>query len=151
MYLNCGVGEDSWESLVCKEIKSVHPKGSQSWILTGRTDVEAEAPILWPPDGKSWLTGKDSDARENWGQEEKGVTEDGKAGWYHWLNEHEFKQSQGNIDGQRNLAFMGSVHGVTKSWTWLVTEQRQHIHQFFHPSKSKTKKKQRKKQKQRNH
>ena len=76
--------------LDCKEIQPVHPKGDQSWVFTGRTDAEAETPILWPPDGKSWLIGKDPDAGRDWGQEEKGTTEDEMVGWHHWLNGHEF-------------------------------------------------------------
>ena len=74
--LNCGAGEDSWESpLDCKEIKPVNPKGNQPWILIGRTVAEAEAPILWPPDAKSWLTGKGTDAGKDWRQKEKGAAE----------------------------------------------------------------------------
>ena len=73
-----------------KEIQPVNPKGNQPWIFIGRTDVEAETPILWPPDVKSWLTGKDPDAGKYWGQEEKGTTEDEMVGWHHQLNEHEF-------------------------------------------------------------
>ena len=68
-----------------------HPKGNQSWIFIGRTDVEAETPILWPPDVKSWLVWKDPDAGKYWGQEEKGTTEDEMVGWHHWLNGHEFE------------------------------------------------------------
>ena len=76
MVLNCGVGEDSWESpLDCKEIQPVHPKGDQSWVFNGRTDTEAETPILWPPDAKSWLIGKDPDAGKDWRQEECGAAE----------------------------------------------------------------------------
>ena len=67
-----------------------HPKGDQSGVFTGRTDVEAETPILWPPDAKSWLSGKDPDAGKDWGQEEKGTTEDEMAGWHHWLDGHGF-------------------------------------------------------------
>ena len=74
MLLNCGVGEDSWESLGLQEIQPVHPKGDQSWVFIGRTDAEAETPILWPPDARSWLIGKDPDAGKDWGQEEKGMT-----------------------------------------------------------------------------
>ena len=74
MLLNCGVGEDSWDFLDSKEIQPVHLKGDQSWVFIGGTDVEAEAPILWLPDAKSWLTGKDPDAGIDWGQEEKGMT-----------------------------------------------------------------------------
>ena len=76
--------------LDCKEIQPVHPKGDQSWVFIGRTDVEAETPILWPPDAKSWLIGKDPNAEKYWGQEEKGLTEDEMVGWYHRLNGHEF-------------------------------------------------------------
>ena len=81
---------NSWESLGCEEIQPVHPKGNQSWIFFGRTDVEAEIPILWPPDAKSWLIRKDPDAGKDWRQEEKGMTEDERAGWHHRLNGHEF-------------------------------------------------------------
>ena len=88
MLLNCGVGEDSWENpLDCKEIKPVHP-GYQSWIFIGRTDVEAETPILWPPDAKNGLIGKDPDARKDWRQEEKRTTEDELFGWHHPLSGH---------------------------------------------------------------
>ena len=73
-----------------KEIKSVHPKGNHSWIFIGRTYAEAEAPILWPPDAKSRLIGKDADAGKDWGQEEKGATQDEMVGWHHWLNGCEF-------------------------------------------------------------
>ena len=76
--------------LDCKEIKPVHPKGNQSWIFIGRTDAEADAPVLWPPDVKNWLIGKDPDARKDWRQEEKGATEDEMAEWHHQLDGHEF-------------------------------------------------------------
>ena len=76
--------------LDCKEIQPVYPKGNQSWVFIGRTDAEAEAPILWPPDEKNWLTGKDPDAGKDWRQEEKGKTEDEMVGWHPWLNGHEF-------------------------------------------------------------
>ena len=75
----------------CKEIQPVHPKGNQSWIFTGRIDAEAETPILWPPDVKSWLTGKDPYVGKDWRQEEKGMTEDEMVGWHHRLNGHEFE------------------------------------------------------------
>ena len=85
-----GVGEDSWESLLdCKEIEPVSPKGNQSWIFIRRTYAEAETPILWPPDAKNWLTGKDPDAGKYWRQEEKGMTEDEMVGWHHQFNGHE--------------------------------------------------------------
>ena len=91
-----------------KEIHPVHPEGDQSWVFTGRTDVEAETLILMPPDGKSWLIGKDPDAGKDWGQEEKGTTEDEIVGWHHWLNGHEFGQTPGAGDGQGGLACCGS-------------------------------------------
>ena len=75
----------------CKEIQPVHPKGNQSWLFSGRTDAEAETPILWPPEAKSWLIWKDPDAGKDWRQEEKGTTEDEMAGWHYWLNGHEFE------------------------------------------------------------
>ena len=74
-----------------KEIQPVHPRGNQSWIFIGRTDAEAETPILWPPDVKNWLIWKDPDAGNNWRREEKGTTEDEMVGWHHWLNGHEFE------------------------------------------------------------
>ena len=80
--------------LDCKEIKPVNPKGNQPWIFTGRTDAEAEAPVLWPPDAKSQLNGKDPDAGKDWRQEDKGMTEDEVVGWHHWLNGHESEQTQ---------------------------------------------------------
>ena len=77
--------------LNCKEIQPFHSKGNQSWIFIGRTDAEAEVPILWPPDVKSWPNWKDTYAGKDWGQEEKGKTEDDMAGWHHWLDGHEFE------------------------------------------------------------
>ena len=85
--------------LDCKEIQPVHPKGDQFWVFIGRTDAEAETPILWPPHAKSWLNGKDPDADRDWGQEEKGMTEDEMAGWHHQLNAHEFGWTPGAGDG----------------------------------------------------
>ena len=90
--------------LDCKEIQLVHPKGDQSWVFIGRTDVEAETPILWPSDVKSWLIGKDPDAGKDWGQEEKGMREHDIVGWQHWLDGHEFEQAPGVGDGQGGLA-----------------------------------------------
>ena len=77
--------------LDCKEFQPVHPKGDKSWVFIGSTDAEAETPILWPPHAKSWLIGKDPDPGSNWGQEERGTTEDEMAGWSHWLDGHEFE------------------------------------------------------------
>ena len=77
--------------LDCKEIQPVHPKGDQSWMFIGRTDAETETPILWPPDAKNWLIGKDPDAGNDWRREEKGTREDKMVGWYHWLYGHEFE------------------------------------------------------------
>ena len=86
------VFEKTLESpLDCKEIKPVHPKGNQSWIFTERTDAEAETPILWPPDKKNWLIGKDPDAGKDWRQEEKGTTKDEMIGWHHLFDGHEFE------------------------------------------------------------
>ena len=90
--------------LDCKEIKPVNPKGNQSGISTGRTDAEAEAPILWPPDVKSWLIRKDPEAGKDWKQEEKGTTEDETVGWHHLLDGQELEQSTGVSDGQGSLA-----------------------------------------------
>ena len=90
--------------LDCKEIQPVHPKGDQSWVFTGRTDAKAETPILWPPHVKSCLIGKDSDAGRDWGQEEKGTTEDEMAGWHHRLDGHEFSSTLGVGDGQGGVA-----------------------------------------------
>ena len=94
--------------LDCKEIQPVHPKGDQSWVFTGRTDVEAETPILWPPDVKNWLIWKDTDAGKDWGQEEKGMTEDKMVGWHHRLNGHGFGWTLGVGDGQGGLVCCGS-------------------------------------------
>ena len=90
--------------LDCKEIKPVNLKGNQSWIFSGRTDAEAEAPILWPPDAKNWFTGKDPDAGKNWRQEEKGMREDEMIGWHHRLDGHDFQQAPGVGDRQGSLA-----------------------------------------------
>ena len=95
-------------TLDCKEIKPVHPKGDQSWVFTGRTDVEAETLILWPPDAKSTPIWKDPDAGKEWRQEEKGTTEDEMVGWHHQLNGHGFGWTPGAGDGQGGLACCGS-------------------------------------------
>ena len=108
------VQEKTLESpLDSKEIKPVNPKRNQPWMFIRRTDAEAEAPILWLPDEKSWLTGMsewpdDPDAGEEWGQEEKGATEDEILGWHHWFNGHEFEQTPGDGNGQGSLACCSS-------------------------------------------
>ena len=89
--------------LDCKEIQPVHPKGNQSWIFIGRTNAEAETPILWPPHAKNWLIWKDPDAGKYWRQEEKRPTEDEMVGWHHQLDRHEFEQAPGVSDGQGRL------------------------------------------------
>ena len=103
--------------LNCKEIQPVHLKGDQSWVFIGRTDAEAETPILWPPRAKSWLIRKDPDAGSDWGQEEKETMEDEMAGWPHRLDAHEFGWTPGVGDGWRGLACCDSW--VAKSRTWL--------------------------------
>ena len=101
--------EKTFESpLDCKEIQSVHPKGDQSWVFVGSIDVEAETPIIWPPDVKSWLIWKDPDAGKDWVQEEKGRTEDKMVGWLHWLKWHGFGWTLGVGDRQGGLAYCGS-------------------------------------------
>ena len=110
--------------LNCKKIQSVHPKGDQSWVFIGRTDVEAETPILWPPDAGSWLIWKDPDTGKDWGQEAKGTTEDEMVGWHHWLNGHEFGWTLGVSDGQEGLACSGSwgrkESDMTERLNWLT-------------------------------
>ena len=105
-----------------KEIQPVHPKGDQSWVFIGRTDAEAETPILWPPHAKSWLIGKDSDAGRDWGQEEKGMTEDEMAGWHHRLYAQEFGWTLGVGDEQGGLVCCDSwgrnVLNMTERLNW---------------------------------
>ena len=129
MLFNCGVGEDTSESLGlqgdqtsvtieilesngrildCKEIEPVHPKGNQSWIFIGRTDAEAETPVLWPTDLKNRFLGKDPDAWKDWRREEKGIAEDEIVGWHHWLDGHEFEQALEVGDRQRILVCCSS-------------------------------------------
>ena len=112
--------------LDCKEIQTVHPKGNQSWEFIGRTDVESETPIPWPPDAKSWLIGKDPDAGKDWRREEKGTTEDEIIVWHHRLEGHGFGWTPGAGDGQRGLVCCGSWGrkelDMTKrlNWTELI-------------------------------
>ena len=114
--------EKSWESLGLQRDQAVHPKGNQSWIFIGRTDAEAEAPIFWSPDLKTWFIRKDPDAGKNWGQDDKRTTEDEMVGWHHWLNGLEFEQTQGDSDEQKSLVCCTSWVCVRHN---LVTEQQQ--------------------------
>ena len=107
-----------------KEIKAVNPKWNEPWIFTGRTDAEAEAPILWPLDVKSWLIGEDPDAGKDWRQEEKAETEDEMVGWHHRLNGHEIGQTLGDGEGQRDLVCY-SPWGCKVRHDW-ATEQQLH-------------------------
>ena len=104
MLLNWVLEKTLESPLDCKEIQPVHPKGNQYWLFIGRTDVQSETLILWLPDVKNWLTGKDPDAGKDWRQEEKGMTEDEMVEWHHRLNGHEFEWTLGVGDGQGGLA-----------------------------------------------
>ena len=115
--------------LGCKEIQPVHPKGNQFWTFIARTDAEAETPMLWPPDAKDWLIGKDPDAGKDWRWEEKGTTEDEMVGWHHWLDGHEFSKLWELVMDRKD--WCAAIHGVAKeldmteqlSWTelnWLT-------------------------------
>ena len=106
--------------LDCKEIQRVHPKANQSWIFIGRTDGEAETPILWPPDAKNWLIGKYADAWKDWRWEEKGTTEDKMVGWHHWLDRHEFEQAPGVGDGQGSLACCSPWGSPRVGHDWVI-------------------------------
>ena len=138
---NCGAGEDSWESShestawrsnhsILKEIekkKKYIYKGNWPWISIRKTDAEAEAPILWPPDERSWLIGKDPDAGKDWRQEEKGMTEDEMVGWHHWLNGRECEQTPGGGEGQGSLACCspwGYKESDTTEQQWSPEERR---------------------------
>ena len=134
MLLNCSVGDNSWKSLDCKEIQTVHPKGDQSWVFIGRTDAEAENPILWPPHAKNWLIGKDPG--KDWRQEEKGMTQDEMVGWHHWFNGHGFGWTLGVGDGQGGLVCCDSWgHKESNTnerlnWTELTLGRKGHAHPF---------------------
>ena len=120
MLSNCGAGTLEGP-LDYKEIKLANPKGNQPWIFIGRTDAEAEAPVLGLPDVKSWLIGKDPDTGKDWGLEEKRVTEDEMVGWYHRLNGHESEQTLGDSEGQGSLECCSPLdHRVGHDW---ATEQ----------------------------
>ena len=114
-----------------KEIQPVNPKGNQSWIFIGRT--EAETPMLWPPDVKSWLIGKEPDAGQDWRQQEEGTTEDEMVGWHHWLNGHEFEQAPGVGDGQGSLPCCspwGRKESDTTEWLNWTELKMTHSHVF---------------------
>ena len=108
--------------LDCKENQPVHPKGDQPWVFIGRTDAEAEMPILWPPVMKSWLTRKDPDAGKDWRQEEKGMTEDEMVWWHHRLNGHGFGWTLGIGDGQGGLACCSSWVAKRHKWATELTD-----------------------------
>ena len=117
MLLNCGVGEDSWESLW---LQAVHSERDQPWKFFGRNDAKAETPVLLPPHAKSWLIGKDSDAGRDWGQEEKGTTEDEMAGWHPWMDgSMDMSLSELQELVMDREAWRAAIHGVTKSRTGL--------------------------------
>ena len=124
MHLNCGVGEDLESPMDCKEIQPVHSKGDQSWVSFGRTDAEAETPVLWPPDSNNWLLGRDPDAGKDWRQEEKVTTEGEMVGWHHRLDGHGFGWTLGVGDGQGGLACCGSWGrkelDTTEQLNWLT-------------------------------
>ena len=130
MLLNCGVRETLEIPLNCKDIQPVHPKGNRSWIFIGRTDAEAETPILWPSDVKNLLVGKDPDAGKDWRQEEKGMTEEEMVGWHHQLNGHESEWTPGVGDGQGGLACCSPCGGKESdtterlNWTELTEIQK---------------------------
>ena len=121
--------------LDCKEVQPVHSKGDQSWVFFGRTDAKAETPILWPPDEKCWLIVKDSDAGRDWGQEEKGMTEDEMAGWHYQLYGHEFGWTPGVGDGQGGLACCNSwgrkESDTTEQLNWTELKGR---NKLIHPN-----------------
>ena len=134
MLLNCGVGKSLESPLDCKEIQAVHSKGDQSWVFIGRTDAEAKTPILWPPHVRSWLIGKDPEAGRDWGQEDKGMTEDEMAGWHHLLDGREFEWTPGIADGQGGLACcyswgrrVGHDWATELNWTELIPLHTGHL------------------------
>ena len=119
MLLNCGVGEDSWESLGLQRDQT-----SQSWIITERTDAEDETLILWPPDAKSRLVGKDPDAGKDWRQKEERAIEDETIGWHHQLNGHELGQTPGNGEGKGSLACCSPWGGEESDTPWRLNNNK---------------------------
>ena len=131
------LGKTLESPLDCKEIQPVHPKGDQSWVFIGRADVEAETPILWPPDVKNWLIWKDPHAGKDWRREEKGTTEDEMAGWHHRLDGHKFEWTLGAGDGQGGLVCCDSWgHKELDTTEWLnwtkLGEKSLSLASFFH-------------------
>ena len=123
--------------LLTQEDYHLHSKGDQSCVFFGRNDAKAETPVLWPPHVKSWLFGKDSDAGRDWGQEEKGMTEDEMAGWHHWLDGHEFGWTPGIGDGQGGLSCFnswGRKESDTTEWlNWTELKQSENIQPWCTP------------------
>ena len=106
-----------------KEIKPVNSKGNKPWIFIGRADAEFETPILWPPDVKSWLIGRDSDVGKDWGWEEKVATENEMVGWHHWINGHEFEQTPGDIEARQENLTCCSPCGCRVGHNWTTEQQ----------------------------
>ena len=136
-FLTVVLGKTLENPLDSKEIKSVIPKGNQSWIFIGRTDAEADTPILWPPDAKNWLTGKDP--LKDWRQEEKGMTEDEMVGWHHWLNGHGFQQALGVGHEQGSLACCSSwghkESDMTERLNWFCVYVSILVQLYYRPHK----------------
>ena len=131
------VGHDWSDLAAAAAATAVHSKGDQPWVFFGRNDAKAETPVLWPPHAKSWLTGKDSDAGRDWGQEEKGMTEDEMAGWHHRLNGREFEWTPGVGDGQGGLACCDSwgrkESDTTERLNWELSDQLHKHSQYRFP------------------
>ena len=119
-------------SLDCKEIQPVHSEGDHPWDFFGRNDAKAETPVLWPPQAKSWLIGKDSDAGRDWGQEEKGTTGDEMAGWHHWLHGSESEWTPGVVDGQGGLACWDSWGRKQSDMTERLNWTEMNIHTYIY-------------------
>ena len=117
--------------LDCKEIQPVHSEGDQSWVFFGRTDAKAETLILWPSHVENWLIGKDSDAGRDWGQEEKGTTEDEMAGWHYGLDGRESEWTPGDGDGQGGLGYCNSL-GHSRTWLSNWPELNAHTNPYYH-------------------